>query len=100
MSRAPCRLTQLSCVLLVVLSAAPWAWLSGDLVLQAIHSRLPLTLSVAAWLVMLVPLWVCWFALIAWQRRHESSAPAIVMAAPLLVVTTAFLLMPQAGVLP
>ena len=100
MSRVSRRLTQASCSLLVLLSALPWASLTGDLLVQAVHSRLPLTLSFAAWLVMLVPIWVCWFAVIAWQRRHETSAPAIVMAAPLLVVATAFMLMPAAGVLP
>lgn len=100
MSRVPRFYTQFACVFLVLLSALPWVSLTGDLLVQAIHSRVPLTLSFAAWLALLVPFWVCWFAVIAWQKRHETSAPAVVMAAPLLVVTTAFLLMPAAGVLP
>lgn len=100
MSRVPRRFTQLACAFVVLLSALPWAWLTGDLLVKAVHSRVPLALSLAAWLVMLVPIWVCWFAVIAWQKRHETSAPAIVMAAPVLVVTTAFLLMPAVSVSP
>ncbi len=97
MPRSPCRLTQWSCVALTVLGLLPWALMCGALVYRAIHSPVPLTMSVVAWVAMLVPLWVIWFGSIAWHKRHESAFPAMVMAAPLVMCTAVFLLMPAAA---
>lgn len=97
MSRAPRRLTQLSCVAMVVLGLLPWTFLVGGLVLRAINSQQPLAMSVIAWIVLLVPLWVIWFAAAAWNKRDESAAPAVLMAAPVAVVLALFLVIPAAG---
>lgn len=91
------RLTQVSCVAMVLVGLLPWAFLAGGLILRAIDSRQPLTMSVAAWIVLLVPLWVMWFAIAAWARRDESALPAVVMAAPVAVVTGLFLVIPSVG---
>lgn len=97
MSRAPRRLTQISCVAMVVLGLLPWTFLVGGLVLRAINSQQPLAMSVIAWIVLLVPLWVIWFAAAAWSKRDESAAPAVLMAAPVAVVLALFLVIPAAG---
>ncbi len=94
MSRAPCRMTQWSCVALVVLGLLPWALLVGSLLYRAVNSQLPITMSVIAWLVLLVPMWVAWFAISAWNQRHETAVPAMIMAAPVVLVTALFLALP------
>lgn len=96
MSRTPCRITQLSCAVTAALGFLPWGLLLAAATLQAIESPDPLTMSVAAWLVLLVPLWVLWFAVVAWNRRHESAMPALLMAAPAVVVTAMLLALPIA----
>lgn len=100
MLRTPCRLTQWSCVAMVVLGLLPWALLVGALVLKAIDSTSPLALSIAAWIVLLVPMWVAWFGAIAWRQRHETVVPAVIMAAPVLVITTLFMLIPNGAAAP
>ncbi|MEQ1717469.1 MAG: hypothetical protein ABL907_16075 [Hyphomicrobium sp.] len=95
MSRTPCRLTQLSCVAMVALGLLPWALLVGALLLRAIDSTLPLTMSLLAWVVLLVPVWVGWFAVIAWRQRDETALPAVLMAAPFVVVTAMFMMLPS-----
>ena len=77
MPRIPCRFTQLSCIALVMLGLLPWGLLVGALMFEAIDSALPLTMSLAAWLVLLLPLWVMLFAIVAWRRRDESAVPAV-----------------------
>jgi len=94
MSRSPRRLTQISWIAIVVFGLLPWALLTGGLVLRAIASHQPLTMSVAAWMVLLVPLWVMWFAASAWSKRDETAIPAVVMAAPVAVVMALFLVVP------
>ena len=88
------RLTQISCIAMVLVGLLPWGFLTARLVLRAIDSHLPLTMSVAAWMVLLVPLWVVWFAIAAWAKRDESTLPAVLMAAPVAVVTALFLVVP------
>ena len=100
MPRAPCRLTQMSCIALVMLGLLPWGLLVGGLMLEAIDSSLPLTMALAAWLVLLVPLWVLWFAIVAWRKRNESAVPAVLMAVPSVVVSALFMLMPLGATLP
>jgi hypothetical protein len=95
-----CRFTQISCIAVVVLGLLPWGLLVAALLLEAIDSHLPLTMSLAAWAVMLVPLWVSWFAIVAWRKRHETAVPAVLMALPSTVVTAWFMLMPVAAALP
>lgn len=94
MSETPCRITQWSCIALVVLAVAPWALLTAGLVYRAVNSSQPLTSTLVAWMVLLVPLWVFWFAAAAWEQRHESAMPALVMAAPAPLVTALFFLVP------
>ena len=98
MSLAPRRLAQFCCVAIVLAGLMPWAAFTGRLLGVAVESHKPLTMSVLAWLVMLVPLWVAWFATSAWSRRDESAVPALLMAAPPLIVTALFLAVP--GVVP
>lgn len=97
MSLAPRRLAQLGCVAIVIAGLAPWASFTGRMLVKAIESHQPLTMSVVAWVVMLVPLWVAWFAMSAWSRRNETAMPAMLMAAPLVVVTALFLTVPGVG---
>ena len=85
MPRTPCRFTQMSCVAMVVLGLLPWALLVGALMLHAIQSPVPLTMSVVTWLVLLVPVWVIWFAIVAWRKRNETVLPAVLMAVPIAV---------------
>jgi hypothetical protein len=96
----PRRYTQLSCIMMVVLGLLPWALLVGALMLQAIDSSQPLAMSLFAWLVLLVPLWIVLFAAVAWRKRHETAVPAILMAVPSVVVTALFMVLPPGTVLP
>lgn len=100
MSRVPTRLTQLSCVALVVAGLTPWTLLLAGLHVRAIDSTIPLTMSIAVWMVLLVPLWVLWFAVTAWDKRNETALPAIIMAAPVALVTALFLVIPAGSALP
>ena len=94
MLRNPCRLTQFSCIAMVALGLLPWGLLVGALALHAIDSSVPVAMSVIVWLVLLVPLWVALFGTVAWRKRHETALPAVMMAAPILVITAVFLMMP------
>ena len=76
------RTIQIVCALIAALGFLPWALMLGDATLQAIESPLPLRHSLLAWLVLLVPLWVTWFAIVTWHHRNETSMPALLMAAP------------------
>ncbi len=100
MSLVLARTIQISCIGLVALSALPWMLLAGSMLLKAVESTSPLAMSVAAWLVLLVPLWVAWFAAAAWSKRDETSAPAVLMALPLPFVAVLFMIVPAATVLP
>lgn len=100
MLRSARRVVQWSCIALVVLGALPWLALVGSLVIRAVESRQPIAMSVIAWVVLLVPLWVMWFATAAWDQRHETAIPAVLMAMPLLVVTVLFMLLPAAAAAP
>ena len=92
---SPCRLTQVSCIAMVALGLLPWGLLVGALALHAIDSSVPVTMSVVVWLVLLVPMWVAWFGSVAWRKRHETAIPAVVMAAPIVVITALFFMLPS-----
>lgn len=94
MPQSPFRFTQWSCVVLTMLGLMPWATTAGSLVYHAIESPVPLTMSVAAWLAMLVPVWVAWFGALAWSKRNESAVPAVVMTLPIVVCIGLFFVMP------
>lgn len=96
MSSSPCRVTQLSCLATTLLGMLPWGILVGAMTLQAVESHSPLTMSVATWLVLLLPLWVGWFAIVAWNKRNETALPAVLMALPAIVATVMLLAMPVA----
>ena len=96
MTRTPCRITQLSCAVTALLGFLPWGLLLAAATLQAIESPAPLTMSFAVWLVLLVPIWVVWFGVVAWNKRHESVMPAVLMAVPAIVVTAMMLALPIA----
>lgn len=100
MLRSPCRLTQVSCVAMVALGLLPWGLMVGGLLLHAIESSVPLTMSLAVWLVLLVPMWVVLFAIVAWRKRNESAIPAVLMALPSAIVTGLFMLLPLGATLP
>lgn len=95
MSLDPFRTTQWSCVAVVAMGMMPWALLVGSLLVRAIDSASPLTMSVVTWVVLLVPLWVAWFGALAWRHRNETAAPALIMAAPILLITALFMLIPS-----
>lgn len=95
-SAAPSRVLQIACAVAAILGFLPWAIVFGGTVLKAIESQAPLTMSVAAWLVLLVPLWVIWFAILAWQNRDVSARPAVLMALPAVVITALVLALPSA----
>ncbi len=95
MPRTLCRLTQAVCIALATLGLFPWALMCGALMIRAIESRLPLTMSVVAWMAMLVPFWVLWFGAIAWSKRNETAIPAMIMAAPLVICMGLFMLIPE-----
>ncbi len=96
--RPPYRKTQLFCIVLVVVGLLPWGLLSAALMLEAIDGAVPLVMSVAAWLVLLVPLWVVWFAVLAWRRRNETAMPAVLMACPSVVSSALYVLMPLGAI--
>lgn len=96
MSRGPCRITQLSCLAATLLGVLPWGLVVAAMMLQAIESSSPLTMTVATWLVLLLPLWVAWFAVVAWNKREETALPAVLMALPTIVATVMLLAMPTA----
>lgn len=100
MSLSQFRVVQLSCIALVVLGTLPWLLLASAMLLKAVQSTSPLAMSVAAWIVLLVPLWVAWFAVAAWSKRDETPAPAVLMALPLPFVGMLFMLVPHATVMP
>lgn len=100
MSLSRFRLVQFSCVALVALGTLPWLLLASAMLITAVQSSSPLAMSVAAWVVLLVPLWVAWFAVAAWSKRDETSAPAVMMALPLPFVAMLFMLVPHATVVP
>ena len=94
---APSRLLQIACAVVAVIGFAPWAFMFSGTVLRAIESERPLAMSVAAWLVLLVPVWVIWFALVAWRQRNASVTPAVLMALPALIITGLRVLHPLTG---
>lgn len=96
MSPSPCRITQLSCLATTLVGVLPWGIVVGAMTLQAIESSSPLTMSVVTWLVLLLPLWVAWFAVVAWNKRHETALPAVLMALPTIVAIVMLLAMPVA----
>jgi membrane protein DedA with SNARE-associated domain len=79
-----------------LLGFLPWGLVVGAMTLQAIESPSPLTMSVVTWLVLLLPLWVAWFAVVAWNKRDETAMPAVLMALPAIVATVMLLAMPVA----
>ena len=82
------RRLQVASAIAVVPGFLPWSQLADNAVHGAIHSeQAALTLSVVAWLLLLLPLWVAWFALRAWEQRNVSCLPAVLMAVPSLLVT-------------
>ena len=94
---APSRMLQYACAVVALVGFAPWAFMFSGTVLHAIESKQPLAMSVAAWLVLLVPIWVVWFALVAWQRRDASITPAVLMALPAVIITGVSVLQPLSG---
>ena len=96
MPRFNFRFTQWSCIAMTALGLVPWALLVGALMLRAIDSRQPLTLTLATWLVLLVPLWVIAVGIVAWQKRDESVQPALLMGLPLVPVAALFFILPDA----
>ena len=93
---SPSRKLQVICLLVACIGFAPWALMFSRTVLRAIESEQPLAMSVAAWLVLLVPVWVVWFGIIAWRDRNATVAPAVLMALPALIIGGVRLLMPIA----
>lgn len=96
MKPAPSRFLQIVCAMIAVIGFAPWALVFAGAVLGAIESRSPLVMSFAAWLVLLIPIWVIWFAIVAWRDRDVSAKPAVLMALPgalctVLAMTTPYL---------
>lgn len=94
--RTPSRITQVSCATAGFVGLIPWGFLTPSLINSSISSATPLTMSVATWLVVLVPIWVGWFAVMAWDRRDVSSVPAVLMAVPAIVVTALLIALPLA----
>ena len=98
MSHAPCRLTQLSCVALALGGMLPWGLLIAALTLRAIDAPVPFPPSlIAACVVAMLPVWVAWFAVLAWRRRNETALPAVLMALPSAIVTALLMLLPAAA---
>ena len=87
------RLVQIACAVVAIAGLAPWASMFGAIVSRAIDSEQPLIMCVAAWLVMLMPVWVIWFALVAWRRRDFSLTPAILTTLPTLLIAGGWLLL-------
>ena len=91
------RIVQLLCAAVAVIGFLPWGQMLAGTIGRAIESNAPLMLSVAAWLVLLVPIWVLWFAVVAWHQRHVSARPAVLMAVPAVVVTALLVALPVLG---
>jgi len=87
-------IVQVSCAAIALLGFLPWAVVLAEALLQAIESPLPLQHSLLAWLVLLVPLWVLWFAIVSWRKRNETVMPAMLMAAPAVLITLLAIAMP------
>ena len=94
---SPSRKLQIACAVVAFIGFAPWALMFSRTVLRAIESEQPLAMSVAAWLVLLVPVWVVWFAVIAWRDRNATVTPAVLMAMPALIIGGVRLLLPFAA---
>ena len=99
MAPAPSRKLQIACAIVAVAGIAPWALTFSGSVLRAIESEQPLAMSVAAWLVLMVPVWVVWFAVVAWRQRNASATPAVLMALPALIITGARVMLPIAAMM-
>ena len=91
---APSRVLQIACATVAIVGFAPWANMFAGTVLNAIESKSPLMMSVAAWLVLLIPGWVIWFAVIAWRERNVSARPAVLMAIPAALLTMLVIAIP------
>lgn len=96
-SLAPSRRLQIGCAIVALIGFAPWALMFSGTVLHAIESDKPLAMSVAAWLVLLVPVWVIWFGLVAWRDRDASTTPAVLMALPAVLITGFGMVLPLAA---
>ena len=99
MPRAPSRYLQIGCAIVAAVGFAPWAMTFARTVLTAIESETPLAMSIAAWLVLLVPVWVIWFGLLAWRERDASNTPALLMALPAVLIAGLSLLRPLASLM-
>jgi hypothetical protein len=97
MKPAPSRHLQIVCAIIALIGFLPWGLMLAGTIGRAIESNVPLALSVAAWLVLLVPVWVIWFAVAAWQQRHVSARPAVLMALPAVLVTAFLVTLPALG---
>lgn len=91
---APSRALQIGCAVAALVGFLPWGIIFDGMVLGAIESHAPLTMSVIAWFVLLVPVWVLWFAFLAWTERDVSARPAILMAIPAVVITALMITLP------
>lgn len=96
MTPAPSRFLQIACAVIALLGFAPWALVFAGAVLGAIESKSPLVMAIAAWLVLLIPVWVIWFGIVAWRERDVSAKPAVLMALPgalftVLAMTTPYM---------
>jgi hypothetical protein len=96
---APSRRLQIACAIVALFGFTPWTFMFSGTVLNAIESERPLAMSVAAWLVLLVPLWVVWFALVAWRERNATVTPAVLMALPALIIAGLHALLPLTALL-
>jgi hypothetical protein len=96
----PRLIVQIVCATIALLGFLPWALVLGEAMLQAIESPLPLQHSLMAWLVLLVPLWVIWFAIVSWRKRNETVMPAMLMAAPAVFITLLAIAMPLTSAAP
>lgn len=97
---APSRVLQISCAIAALLGFLPWGLMFADTVIGAIESRSPLLMSVAAWFILLVPVWVIWFAIVAWRERNVSIKPAVLMAIPGLLFAALAVTVPFVSVAP
>lgn len=97
---APSRIVQIGCALAVVVGFLPWCLMVAFTVLGAIESTSPIAMTIAAWATLLVPVWVAWFATLAWRQRNISARPAVLMALPVLLVTAIVLALPFSSFAP
>lgn len=100
MEPAPSRFLQVACAVIALLGFAPWALVFAGTMLGAIESKSPLVMSVAAWLVLLIPVWVIWFGIVAWRDRDVSAKPAVLMALPGVLFTVLAMTAPFMTVMP